>query len=103
MLQVWDSKKNVCWLFYCSIIIAQLISRPLRGTISNRVQVHDSAWPATVFVSLDLLCTTDRLRLHDGIIELLVPGVTGDRVALRAHEGVLCKSSDYIKRMIKPE
>lgn len=23
------------------------ISRPLRGTISNRVQVHDSAWPVT--------------------------------------------------------
>ena len=34
-------------VFFCSIIIAQLISRPLCGTISNIVQVHDSAWPAT--------------------------------------------------------
>ena len=40
------SKACVC-CFYCSSIIAQLISRSLHGAISNTVQVHDSAWPAT--------------------------------------------------------
>jgi hypothetical protein len=43
---------------YCSSTLAQLVSRPLRGTISNAVQVHDSAWPATpAVVNLNTLIT----------------------------------------------
>ncbi|KAF1923184.1 uncharacterized protein M421DRAFT_308351 [Didymella exigua CBS 183.55] len=39
-------------MLYCSGIIAQLICRPSHGTICNRVQVHDSAWPATETIAL---------------------------------------------------
>jgi hypothetical protein len=54
-------------------------------------------------IPLHMVRKNDRLRPRDSIIELLVPGVANDSVALRVHEGTLCKSSDYFKRMMKPE
>jgi hypothetical protein len=46
---VWDINK-VCWLLNCSGIIAQLIRRSSHGTICNRVQIFDSAWPAPTII-----------------------------------------------------
>jgi hypothetical protein len=47
-VEVWNIQKSVyVFVLFYSSILAQLISRPLRGTISNAVQVHGSAWPAT--------------------------------------------------------
>ena len=46
-VEVWNIQKSVyVFVLFYSSILAQLISRPLRGTISNAVQIHDSAWPA---------------------------------------------------------
>jgi hypothetical protein len=45
----YGTLRRVCMLLYGFSIIAQLTSRSLCDTISNTVQVHDSAWPVTLY------------------------------------------------------
>jgi hypothetical protein len=40
---------------------------------------------------------------RDSIIKLVVPRPTGETETLNVHQGVLCKHSEFFKRMMKPE
>ncbi|KAI4606021.1 hypothetical protein J4E83_010288 [Alternaria metachromatica] len=39
----------------------------------------------------------------DAIIQLIVPNCAGDTERLQVHRGVLCKSSEFFRRAMKPE
>jgi hypothetical protein len=52
---------------------------------------------------MSYLFKTDELSPRHTIIKLAVPGAAGETETLNVHQGVLCQSSEFFKRSMKPD